>query len=163
MLTTSPRPTFVCLFFYQPARNKTKQRATKRKRKNKTKKEYRVWIERRRREKKQQHDENNEAKCVDDDWALFFTFPVRAPLSLLRAPCVCGRGERESNNNNSKVHWPCTRRACCLCVCVSCCCLLWMANGARTNAPMCRDRWTRFLKGLLMLTLGAQSYTALLL
>jgi hypothetical protein len=58
------------LFFYQLlARNKTKQASSPEK---KNKKYIRVcWIERRR-EKKQQHDENNEAKCVDDDWVSFF-------------------------------------------------------------------------------------------
>lgn len=55
------------------------------------------------------------------------------PLSLLRAPCVCAGGERErkSNNNNSKVHWPYTLRACCLCVCV----LLSVVDGKRSEGP----------------------------
>jgi hypothetical protein len=133
---TRVRPTFVCLFFYQLlARNKTKQASSP----EKKKKYIRVcWIERRR-EKKQQHDENNEAKCVDDDWVSFFLklFSRLRPLSLLRAPCVCAGGERErkSNNNNSKVHWPYTLRACCLCVCVVVCCGWQTERG--TNARLC--------------------------
>lgn len=92
--------------------------------------------------------------------SLFFkTFFPFAPSLFAQSPvCVCGRREREKEQQQQQQSALALYTPCVLSMCV-CCCLLWMANGARDQrASMCRDRWTRFLKGLLMLTLGAQSY-----